>query len=252
MPTIKFPNVPKLPGVPALPRSVTVPTTARAALGLLQGILWRVFQVDTRWGIFDEGGKPLADPSRITGILGGALDAAGIGAMVSTDGMDYSKETRVSDFPVERGGFASYNKVEQAATPNVTLCLSGSESDRRKFLDAIDKACKSTELYSVVTPEVTYIGYSLERYSYQRRSSRGATLLLVELSLKEVRQVSASYAISGAAGQVSSPKDSGASPPINAGKVQAKIPEVSTLKSLANKLPSLAEKAGTYLQGALR
>ena len=167
---------------------------------------------------------------------------------MSTGSVDYSKETRVSDFPLERGSFAAYNKVETPAAPQVVLCMQGSEKNRRTFLEAIDKAVKSTDLYSVVTPEVTYIDYSIERYNYSRRSSKGATLLIVEITLKEIRQVSAQYTQSNK-GQVDAPKDAGATPQADNGKVQAQTPPPSTLKSIANKLPGLAEKAGNYLQG---
>ncbi len=248
MPLSPFPDVPKLPGVPALPRSPNFPPAARAGLGLLQGMLLRIFQVQTRWGIFDSKGKPLGDPAKFTGFIGGALEAAGLGSTLSTGAVDYSKETRVSDFPLERGGFASYNKVEMPASPVVTLCLTGSENNRRTFLESIDTACKSTDLYSVVTPEVTYINYSVERYNYQRRSNKGATLLIVEITLKEIRQVSAAFTISDR-GSIDKPKDAGATPQADNGKVQAQTPKASTLKSLANKLPALADKAQAYIQG---
>lgn len=218
---------------------------------MVQGMLWRVFQVQTRWGIFDSKGKPLGDPAKFTGLIGNALDAAGLGSTLSTNSVDYSKETKVSDFPLERGSFASYNKVETPASPIVTLCLTGSEKNRRTFLEAIDKACKSTDLYSVVTPEVTYINYSVERYNYQRRNSKGATLLIVEITLKEIRQVSALYTTSNK-GKVDTPKDAGATPQVDNGKVQAQTPQPSTLKSIANKLPGLADKAGNYLQGLVK
>lgn len=248
MPLIPFPDIPQLPGVPALPRSPKFPPLASAGLGLVQGMLWRVFQVQTRWGIFDSSGKPLGDPAKFTGLAGDALDAAGLGSTLSTNSVDYSKDTRVSDFPIEKGSFASYNKVEQPASPIVTLCLSGSESNRRTFLEAIDKAVKSTDLYSVVTPEVTYIDYSVERYNYSRRSSKGATLLIVEITLKEIRQVSSQYTRSDK-GQVGQPKESGATPQADNGKVQAQTPGTSTLKAIANKLPSLGDVARSLTQG---
>lgn len=234
MPLIPYPNVPNVPGVPALPRLATITPFVAAGQGLLQGLIWRLFQVQTQWGIFDSSGQPLGDPSKFTGLIGAALDSAGLGTTMSTGGVDYSKETRVSDFPVEQGSFASYNKVELPASPLVTLCLTGSENDRRSFLDAIDQATKSTDLYSVVTPEVTYIDYTIERYNYQRRANRGATLLIVELSLKEVRQVSSLLAVSS--GLINAPKDAGSTPKVDAGKVQAQTPQVSTLKGVANKL----------------
>lgn len=251
MALIPFPNVPKLPGVPAIPRSPNFPPLLKAGLGLVQGMLWRVFQVQTRWGIFDKNGKPLGDPSKFTGLVGNALEAAGLGSTMSTGSVDYSKETRVSDFPIEGGAFASYNKVETAASPQVVLCLQGSEKNRRTFLEAIDAACKSTDLFSVVTPEVTYINYAVERYNYARHNSKGATLLIVEITLKEVRQVSALYTTSNK-GQVDAPKEAGATPQADNGKVQAQTPPTSTLKSIANKLPGLADKVGSYLQGLVK
>lgn len=241
MPRITFPDIPKVPGVPSLPRSSVSNAIARSVLGAVQGALWRVLQVQTRWGVYDAQGRPLADP----GIFGGPLGTFG-GMTLSTGAVDYSKETKVSDFPVERGTFASYNKVESAATPTVTLHMSGSEDERKDFLEAVDRACKSLDLFSVVTPEVTYIDYTIERYSYQRRSASGATLLTVELTLKEVRQVSSAYSISTL---VKLPQDVSATPSVDNGKVQAKAPDVSTLKGIANKLPELAGKVGELLQG---
>lgn len=246
MPLIPFPNVPKVPGVPALPRSAKYPPLAQVALGAIQGALWRVFQVDRSWGIYDSKGKPLADPRRFQGIIGDLLNTLG-GTTVSTGAVSFSKDTRVSDFPVEKGYFANYNKVEMPGSPIVTMCMSGSESERSKFLDAIDSATKSTDLYSVVTPEVTYIDYTVERYNYERRSNKGATLLIVELHLKEVRQVSSQYTVSNR-GNVQAPKEASATPQVDNGKVQAQAPKVSTLKKLADKLPSLADKAISIIQ----
>lgn len=251
MPLIEFPNIADVLGVPPLPRSPRFPPVAQVAVSLIQGIVYRAFQVQNRWGIYDSTGKPLGDPAKFKGALGGAIEAVGLGSTYSTNAVDFSKETRVSDFPLERGGFAQYNKVEMPANPIVTLSLDSNESGRRAFLEAIDKATLSTDLYSVVTPEVTYINYSIERYNYQRRSEKGATLLLVELSLKEIRQVSATFSNSNA-GKVDAPKNAAATPQIDNGKVQAKTPGPSVLKSVANKLPGLASRANQYLQGVLR
>lgn len=235
MSLIPFPNVPSSPGVPAVPRSASFPTVARAGLSVLQGVLWRAFQIDTRWGVFDSAGNPLGGTN--AGIFENILESVGLSTTLSTASVEYSKETRVSDFPLAEGSFASYNKVELPAAPVVTLCLSGDEAARRTFLDAIDAACKSTNLYSVVTPEVTYVEYAIERYNYARRRERGATLLAVELTLKEVRQVSAQY--TAAPTPIQAPQDVGATTSTDGGKVQARPPETSTLKGLANKLPEI-------------
>jgi hypothetical protein len=239
MALIPFPNIPNVPGVPAIPRSPNFPPNTTLVLGFLQSLIWRAFQIDVRWGIYDSSGNPLGNPNQFTGFVGSILSAAGLNSTLSTSSVDYSKEMRVSDFPVETGSFASYNKVETPASPVVTLCLAANENDRRMFLDAIDTACKSTDLYSVVTPEVTYIDYSIERYNYSRRSSKGATLLMVEITLKEIRQVSAIFTQSANNTQIDQPKNADASPQLDTGKVQPKAVDQSTLKKLVQNFPSL-------------
>lgn len=224
MPLIPFPNIPAVGGVPLIPRSLSAPPVARLALGVLQGVIWRSFQLDLRWGIFDKAGKTLGNQA---GLI---LSAVGIGSELSTKSVEYSKETRISDFPVERGGFAAYNKVELPAEARVSLCLSGSESDRQSLLNAIDAAVKSTDFYSVVTPEVTYINYSIEYYNYQRKNDRGANLLTIELGLREVREVSAKVTEKQA-------QSVSAATPEDNGKVQPQTPDKSTLKRLSEMLP---------------
>ncbi len=223
MALIPFPNVPDSPGVPLIPRSPNFPPLAGIALGALEGIIWRSFQIDSRWGIFDSEGNAVGNPQNLI------LESIGLGSTLSTKSVEFTKETKVSDFPLEKGGFASYNKVEMPATPTVILCVSGRESARQAFLNDIDAACKSVDLYSVVTPEITYANYAIEKYNYQRKSEKGCTLLQVEISLKEVREVSAQFA-------KAEPKQPAAAPQVDSGKVQAQKPSVSTLKSITDKI----------------
>jgi hypothetical protein len=257
MPLIPFPNVPNVPGVPALPRLPSGSALASTGLGLLQGVLWSVLKGGSKWGIYDSKGNALGIPSQFVGVLGNitsalgvnsapggiagsALSALGLTSSASTNSIEYDKCMRVSDFPVERGGFASYNKVEMPSTPVVSLCYDGNESARTAFLNAIDKAVKSTKLYNVVTPEVTYIGYTIERYNYQRRAERGTTLLIVELFLKEVRQVSAHYTAATvvAPNPVVAPKNPDATPSVSNGITQAAAPAQSTLSKIYGKVSS--------------
>lgn len=245
MPNIPFPDIPPYPGVPALPRAVvsavaSVPLLA-ISLGALEGILGSALQQPARWGIFDSNGNQLgtnlklqSTSQRVKSALLDQLTGAS-SPILSTLEFDFVRETRISDFPIERGSFASFNKVQIPANPIVILALSGSESDRIDFLNAIDAASTSTELYSVITPEVQYVNYSIERYIYERRADKGATLLVVEISLKEIRQVSAAFTQSGNK-PITSPKNPGATTQTNNGMTQPATPPQSTLLSLAKKL----------------
>jgi len=236
MPLIPFPNVPQLPGVPAIPRSPSFPTSSVSALAnLANGAIWRFFQVENQWGIYDKSGNPLADPSKLTGIIGGVVQSIGFGSVLSTKAVEYVKDTKVSDYPVEGGSFVSYNKVEVPASPVVIFCFSGSESERASFLQSINDACLSTDLFDVVTPEVRYNNYSVESYTYQRNNESGVTMLTVEITLKEVRQVSAVFS-SSADKTVKSPKNASATPSKDGGQVQPQPTAEYVLKSIPKKI----------------
>lgn len=239
---IEYPNVPAYPGVPQLLRPIdaaiaAVPELA-IGIGSLTAILGNALQQAPRWGIFDSNGNQLGatGTSKIRAVGQAALSqlTGSAAPVLSTFGFDFAKETRVSDFPLEGGSFANYNKVELPANPIVTLALAGSENDRTNFLNAIDAACRSTDLYLVITPEVAFVDYTIERYTYARRASRGATLLLVEISLKEIRQVTAIFA--QVTTPIVSPQNAAATPQVSNGMTQPTTPDVSTLRSVATKL----------------
>ncbi len=255
MPTIQFPNVPDSAGVPNIQRSDLFPPAANIIVSGIQGALWRAFQVEQKWGIWLlKDGNPdtlLADPSLFPGLLGVAVQSVGgllpgnlIGsATLSTGSLDYSKEMKISDFPIERGGFASYNKVEMPANPMMVLYFSGTETERKKFIDTIDAATKSLELFAIVTPEVNYIGYSMERYAYRRANNQGAYMYIIEVLLKEVREVTSIYSVANK-GNVKKPKTSSAEPTVDNGKTQAGAPRTSVFRSVVDKIGSGIQSLG--------
>lgn len=229
---LTVPDVPLVPGVPAVRRSSSAQSPANIVLATTQGLLWGAFSNAGAWGIYDQYGNPLVDNAGLSGFLGTLASALGFSSPLSTSAVEYHKETRLSNFPVEQGSFATYNKVELPANPIVTLCMGGTESDRAALLNAIDAAVKSTDYYTVATPEITYVNYIIERYNYQRRSNRGANLLLVEVSLREVREIAT--AIYSTVQYPNAQSDT-ALPAHDNGKVQAQTvaPSQSVLSKMA-------------------
>lgn len=249
MPTIQFPNIPQYPGVPQLMRPVSAAIASSPALsigiGSAENLLITALQQAPKWGIFDSDGNQLGiNPNSqsvlqaITGTLLSQLTGNNP-AVLSTFEFSYMREARVADFPIEEGGFASYNKVQIPANPTITLVLDGSENDRTTFLEAMESAAVSTDLYNVVTPEYVYVGYNIERYSYQRRSSRGVTLLMVEVSLKEIRQVSATFTT--ASSPILVPQDPNAGAQVNNGITQPAVPDSLALQGV-NAISSMFSK----------
>lgn len=161
-----FPNIPKAPGVPPLLRVQKV--VADVALVVADAlILLKAFQ-GPQWGVFTPQGEPV--------LIGDSVVSVGL-----------KKDYRISNFPVEKGAFASYNKVEMPFDARLTFTVGGSDDDRAQFLGRVQKACGSLALYSVVMPELTYASANLTRFDFERRAKAGVTLLSVDVWLEEVR-----------------------------------------------------------------
>lgn len=166
-----FPNVPDLPGVPPIPRDPnavvsTIVNLVADALGL-SGV-----GSAPVWGIFLDGDLAI-EPDNIMAF-------------------GFKKTFSTPSYPIEQGGFESYNKVQRPFTPRIRVTKSGSIGDRYAFLQDVDAAVSSLNLYDVVTPEATYSSVSLNIYDYNRSGLHGAGMLIVDIEAEEIRQTASS------------------------------------------------------------
>ena len=122
-----------------------------------------------QWGIFAEDGSP-------------ALVAD------SVFGFEYSHEYRISDYKQEQGAFFSYNKVQEPFVCKVQYLI-GDPVLRGQFFIAAEALCASLALVSVITPDIPYLSANAIRVAYRRLARNGVTLVLVEISCEEVRQL---------------------------------------------------------------
>ncbi len=97
-------------------------------------------------------------------------------------------EAAISDYPVENGGFASYNKVIRPFDIRLAMTRGGSVEDRQAFAKAIQDAWQSTELFNVVTPEVVYLDVNVVGVRRLVESDRGVGLMMLDVALRKVRQ----------------------------------------------------------------
>lgn len=197
--------------------TITLPSGALPALPSGSGYA-------TQWGVFLAGTQtPLYTPQ--------SSDSE-----VSTFAFEFTRAQGISDFPLEgttpgQGSpFASFNKVWRPAMPTVTFAVSGSFIDLLGFLAALDMACQSTNLYDVYTPDFHYFGYSIERYSYRRTANKGATMLMVDVSLKEILQVSPQFTNT----PINFPQSPSANGQQNNGQTQSNAIDTNTSSSLSN------------------
>jgi hypothetical protein len=224
MPTIPYPAVPNYPGVPAIPRTGLGSPAINISIAANQDFAINQTPGDLPWGIFTQANQPIYTPTE-----GGTLSVLTFG---------FTRSMNVSKFPVEANNsgqgaaFASFNKVFQPSNPIVTLAMSGTEGEKIAFLKAIDDACQSTNIYNVYTPDASYSGSTggctIDRYSYQRSATRGATMLIVEVSLTQVLQVTT--ALSNVS--LPAPQSPSASGPVSNGNTQPSAPPPSWLAQI--------------------
>jgi hypothetical protein len=192
MPLIPFPAVPNVPGVPALARQA-VPSLGglvnMAIAAAVQAVLGAAV-----WGVFDQSGKPALLPDSFLDI-----DAKG--------------DSRVANYPVERGGFGSYNKVQFPYDCRLRMAIGADLVTRTAFLAQCEAMKQSLDRFTVITPEATFLNATLQTYSYRRDSRNGVTLIVVDLWFAEVREIIAA--------QSPQPKEAGGADPVSDGQVQA-------------------------------
>jgi hypothetical protein len=210
IPKSPFPDVPKLPGVPQVARSPRFPAAPPPALAIASalGSLWAAINAKPQWGIFSQVNPNDLEPVLVPDSI---LD------------FDYRNSYVVSDFPVQKGTFASYNKVATPFEIVIRMSKSGTLEDRSIFLANLDVLIKSTNLYSVITPERTYRDCNIVDYSIARRQQTGAYFLTdVNVSIKEIRQITPVY--STAASATANAQNPSALPATNLGKVAPATP----------------------------
>lgn len=188
-----FPNVPIAPGVPPVLRNALSQALAPVTK-LLGDALGISFTQQTQiWGLFDKDGNLVLEADSVLSV-------------------GYSKEWRISSYPVEDGAFQSYNKVETPGEPRLVLAKGGNEGARADFLNALDDITASLDLYTVITPTVSYDSVNVVRYDYSRQADKGAQIIIASLALEQVR-------VTATADFTSTKSDSGSST-VNNGTVQ--------------------------------
>lgn len=132
------------------------------------------------------------------------------------------KEHNIPRYPIEGGGFKSYNKVETPQQVQVIVTKGGSTSDKASFISAVTKLCGSLDILTVVTPEQTYRSLNLVKNSKHRSAESGASLLVVQLTFEEVRVGSADAAFSD-----QTVKDPSGADNVSGGAVQTQTPQAN-------------------------
>jgi hypothetical protein len=196
-----FPNVPQLTGVPQLIRSNEFPASPLPTIGTeTQAPLWAASQGAPTWGVFDANLNRVVTPDSVLNF-------------------DNRNEWQIPDFPVQAGSFTTYNKVVKPYEISLRMTKGGSLSDRTAFINQIKTIAGDTNLYTILTPEISYVGVNITRYEITRRGAEGAFFLAeVDIFFRQVLQTPALYSTTSA--NTTNAQNPAAVPAVNNGNVQ--------------------------------
>lgn len=197
-----MPNIPNVPGVPPLSsysanNIALLVADVATALNSLFG---------SQWGIYLNG-----------------LQAFDYQSIVD---FDYKQDWPTADYPIEEGGFQSYDKVELPFDVKVRVVSGGSESDRQSLLDSVHAAAGTLDLFDVVTPEKTYTGCNISHIDYKRSAGSGVGMIMIDIWFIEIREsATANFA------NTQSPVNAGQ---VNTGNVSPQAPSQEIDKNFDN------------------
>jgi hypothetical protein len=185
---IGIPNIPDFKGL------VTSGSNALIGLGgaaIIRAIFGNV------WGLVNEFGVPVVLADNVLGL-------------------SFQSASTIVNAPIEGGSFASYNKV---ATPSQAVVQmskgSGGALQRGAFLAQLLALEGSTLKFYVISPEFVHRNMCITNVDYARSAQEGVQLIVVNVSLEEVREVKVNYSFE----EVEAPSDAKA---VDGGSVQPK------------------------------
>lgn len=198
--------IPGMPNIPNFKGLVTSGVDAIIGFGGAYAIN-RIF--GNQWGVYNQFGVPilLAD---------------------TVHSLKYQNTSQVAQAPVEKGTFASYNKVQDPYKASVTLIKGGGNpTERGAFIAQLEMLSKSTLLFNVVTPEYVHRNASIVGYDFAREPGGGARMIIANLHLQEVRQSRVEYETV----ETKAPEDS---PTAEAGEQQVEEVPDSALRRISD------------------
>lgn len=245
-------------GIPALAKNAISKTSIiGGAKGILQNGIWAALKGQQQWGIYSRKNvkQRLGEKPTKEGFLQTAVDF-GLGALfgnsqVSVISFALDSNSVVSDFPVEKGSFAQYNKVNRPNRISLTYAITGKEKDRMLFFNELNDAKNNNVLFDVAMPEFRFQGYTITDFSMARSAESGAQMFIFDVNLTEVKEVTAIYTKKPTANPADkqkateapkAPKAAEAKPTKAEGKTLPEAPQKGFLENIADKVTGALNK----------
>lgn len=198
-----------IPGIPDIPDFKGLVTSGTDALISFGGATLIRMIFGNQWGIFNQYGVPIMLADTVFSVK-------------------YQNSSQISQAPVEKGTFTSYNKVQNPYQATVTLIRGGGDPTLRGlFLAQLELLANSTLLFHVITPEYVHTNAAIAGYDYAREPQGGARMIIANIHLEEVREATVTYETK----ETENPEDS---PKVDNGEQQTEPASESVLSKVVD------------------
>jgi hypothetical protein len=99
------------------------------------------------------------------------------------------ESSNLPEEPIEAGSFAQYNRVVSPVTLTVRLASQGTPSTLQAMIERLQELKTGTEKITLITPMMSYENYMLESFDYRKDEHTGHNVLVVDIRLKEIREI---------------------------------------------------------------
>ena len=100
-----------------------------------------------------------------------------------------NEDSSLPSEPIEQSSFATYNRIIEPLDVKVRLGIQGYPSKLQSVIDRLSEMRKGVEKVTLITPSASYENLMLQGFDYRKDNHSGHNVLLVDLTLKEVREV---------------------------------------------------------------
>lgn len=172
VPIIKslYPKVPAVAGVPSLLRSgaQVFDTLTFGLFGASSALASLIGKEVEKWAVRDQDGKKIAEYNSVLS-------------------MEYQNASEISNYQMEMGSFASYNKVATPFRVFVELNCSGTEAERNDFISTLNDAQRGRTLYTIYMEDAVFRNCNLVDLGISRTAENGAHRIEARCLFQEVR-----------------------------------------------------------------
>lgn len=119
--------------------------------------------------------------------------------------------------PIEKGSFADYNRTINPITISCRLASQGTPSTLQSTIERLQELKAGTEKITLITPMMTYENFMLESFDYRKDEHTGHNVLVVDVRLKEIREIEGQKTTSSVTEPEPPPITDGASADASAG-----------------------------------